>query len=304
MHVLPEVPEWIPVRLGGLAAGGVGAFRCAEEEAIYRADVEERARRYELQAVRWPEPFPADTEWAMLAATYAKQIGRGVAFSLAAFRQAFAGGRDLGERDSVLIAAAACEMHPAALLKGARARLDRQARWRRRPRRPSPPACSTSPRSRSTAASSTATASSSGPRPCARHEGQPRVRAEREQGRPRPGAAARPRADRPRRGARDRHGRDRAVLGHRARADRPAGARAARRPRVSSRRRSSSPSGGAGRRPDCGAGALRRRGPQAMDDEQRTRGTIDAAPRGSTHEADAPARAASERRPRGTSYKR
>ncbi len=119
MHVLPEVPEWIPVRLGGLAAGGVGAFRCAEEEAIYRADVEERARRYELQAVRWPAPFPADTDWAMLAATYAKQIGRGVAFSLAAFRQAFAGGRDLGDRDSVLIAAAACEMHPAALLKGA-----------------------------------------------------------------------------------------------------------------------------------------------------------------------------------------
>ena len=119
MHVLPEVPEWVPVRLGGLAAGGVGAFRCAEEEQIYRADVEERARRYELQALRWPDPFPADTEWAMLVATYAKQIGRGVAFALAAFRQAFAGGRDLGERDSVLIAAAACEMHPAALLKGA-----------------------------------------------------------------------------------------------------------------------------------------------------------------------------------------
>ena len=119
MHVLPEIPEWVPVRLGGLAAGGVGAFRCAEEEDIYRADVEERARRYELQAVRWPEPFPADTEWAMLAATYAKQIGRGVAFSLAAFRQAFAAGRDLSERDNVLIAAAACEMHPMALVKGA-----------------------------------------------------------------------------------------------------------------------------------------------------------------------------------------
>ena len=118
MHVLPEVPEWIPVRLGGLAAGGVGAVRCAEEELIYREDVEARARRYELQPVRWPEPFPADTAWAMLAATYAKQIGRGVAFSLAAFRQAFAGGRDLGERDNVLIAAAACEMHPTALLKG------------------------------------------------------------------------------------------------------------------------------------------------------------------------------------------
>ncbi len=119
MHVLPEVPEWIPVRLDGLAAGGVGAFRCAEEELIYREDVEARARRYELQPLRWPDPFPADTAWAMLAATYAKQIGRGVAFSLAAFRQAFAGGRDLGERDSVLIAAAACEMHPTALIKGA-----------------------------------------------------------------------------------------------------------------------------------------------------------------------------------------
>jgi 2-hydroxychromene-2-carboxylate isomerase len=122
MHVLGGrdlIPEWIPVRLDGLAAGGVGAFRCAEEELIYREDVEARARRYELQPVRWPDPFPADTAWALLAATYAKQIGRGVAFSLAAFRQAFAGGRDLGERDNVLIAAAACEMHPTALTKGA-----------------------------------------------------------------------------------------------------------------------------------------------------------------------------------------
>ncbi|MGH2970046.1 MAG: hypothetical protein ACRDK0_13430, partial [Solirubrobacteraceae bacterium] len=117
--MLPEVPEWVPVRLAGLAAGGVGAFRCAEEETIFREEVEARARRYELQRVRWPDPFPSDTEWALLAATYAKQIGRAVAFSLAAFRQAFAAGRDLGERDSVLIAAAACEMHPTAVVKGA-----------------------------------------------------------------------------------------------------------------------------------------------------------------------------------------
>jgi 2-hydroxychromene-2-carboxylate isomerase len=118
-HVLGEVPEWIPVRLSGLAAGGVGAFRCAEEESIFRAEIDARARRHELQAVRWPEPFPADTEFALLAATYAKQVGRAVAFSLAAFRQAFAGGRDLTQRDNVLIAAAACEMHPAAVTKGA-----------------------------------------------------------------------------------------------------------------------------------------------------------------------------------------
>jgi predicted DsbA family dithiol-disulfide isomerase len=61
--------------------------------------------------------WPPDTRAAMLAATYAKQVGRAVAFSLAAFRQAFAGGRDLSDVDTVLIAAAACEMHPTAVLK-------------------------------------------------------------------------------------------------------------------------------------------------------------------------------------------
>ena len=61
------------------------------------------------------------------AATYAKWIGRGVAFSLAALRQAFAAGRDLSVRDNVLIAAAACEMHPAAVIKGAELASTRRA---------------------------------------------------------------------------------------------------------------------------------------------------------------------------------
>ena len=72
-----------------------------------------------LQPLRWPAPFPFDSTFAMRAATYARQIGRTVPFALAAFRQAFAGGRDLSVPDNVLIAAAACEMHPAAVLKGA-----------------------------------------------------------------------------------------------------------------------------------------------------------------------------------------
>jgi len=52
----------------------------------------------------------------MRVATFAKQSGRAVAFSLAAFRQAFAAGRDLTDPDNVLIAAAACELHPRAVL--------------------------------------------------------------------------------------------------------------------------------------------------------------------------------------------
>ena len=80
--------------------------------------------------MRWPDEFPADTEWAMLVATFAKQTGRVVAYSLAAFRQAFAAGRDLGERDWVLIAAAAAEMHPAAVIKAAELRGTRAAAGR------------------------------------------------------------------------------------------------------------------------------------------------------------------------------
>jgi 2-hydroxychromene-2-carboxylate isomerase len=113
LHALGEVPEWIPVGVGSFG------FRCAEEIASYQEDVERRARELGLMRLRWPRPFPAeDQSWALLAATYAKWIGRGVAFSLAALRQAFAAGRDLGDRDNVLIAAAACEMHPNAVIKG------------------------------------------------------------------------------------------------------------------------------------------------------------------------------------------
>jgi 2-hydroxychromene-2-carboxylate isomerase len=125
---LPEIPEWVPVAIGP------PAFRCAAEIDAYREDVERRARALELQPMRWPPDWVGgefgSSEFALLAATYAKSIGRAVAFSLAAFRQAFAGGRDLSERDNVLIAAAACEMHPSAVLKGAglrgtREKLDR-----------------------------------------------------------------------------------------------------------------------------------------------------------------------------------
>jgi 2-hydroxychromene-2-carboxylate isomerase len=120
LHALPLVAEWQPIWLGGLRAGEVGSgFRCVHEMASYREDIERRARAQGLQALRWPEPFPADSRWAMLVATYAKQIGRTVPFAQAAFRQAFAGGRDLTVRDNVLIAAAACEMHPTAIVKGA-----------------------------------------------------------------------------------------------------------------------------------------------------------------------------------------
>jgi 2-hydroxychromene-2-carboxylate isomerase len=117
--VLPEVPVWQPVLLGAIfQARGYGSWSQTGEREPGMAEVERRAREYDLPAIRWPDPWPGNTLTAMRAATFAQQSGRAVAFALAAFRQAFAGGRDLTDVDNVLLAAAACELHPRAVLTG------------------------------------------------------------------------------------------------------------------------------------------------------------------------------------------
>src|SRR3954470_23718724 len=72
--VLGTVPEWQPVRLSGLRAGELGPCRCAAEIDAYREDVARRAARAGLQPLRWPPEFPPEAGWAMLVATYAKEI--------------------------------------------------------------------------------------------------------------------------------------------------------------------------------------------------------------------------------------
>jgi 2-hydroxychromene-2-carboxylate isomerase len=112
-----EPPEWQPILLGGLFkrfgrdswARGPG-----REDGIN--EVERRASVYGLPPINWPQPFPGNTLVAMRAAIFAKEIGRTVSFSLAAFRQAFAAGRDLSQPDNVVLAAAAAEIHPRALI--------------------------------------------------------------------------------------------------------------------------------------------------------------------------------------------
>lgn len=117
-RVLPVMPVWQPILLGGIwqqSGGRSWGVTDQREEGI--AEVERRAADYGLMPVRWPEAWPNNTLKTMRAAVFAQSIGRAVAFSLAAFRQAFAGGRDLSDVDNVLIAAAACELHPNAVLK-------------------------------------------------------------------------------------------------------------------------------------------------------------------------------------------
>jgi 2-hydroxychromene-2-carboxylate isomerase len=118
MSTLPVLAEWQPV-LGtqlGLSAPTPDYRRLAAEVA-----------QYGLQPLRMPASWPPDSELAMLVASYAKPGGKAVAYSLAAFRQVFAGGRDLGDEGTVLIAAAACEMHPRAVLKAVQLRSTRNA---------------------------------------------------------------------------------------------------------------------------------------------------------------------------------
>ncbi len=119
LHALPAPAEWQPVLAHELpGAESFEAFRCESEAEIFRSVLERRANELGLQPLRWPPDFPFDSALAMRAATYAKSIGRAVPFAQAAFRQAFAGARSLAQADNVLVAAAACEMHPAAVVKG------------------------------------------------------------------------------------------------------------------------------------------------------------------------------------------
>jgi 2-hydroxychromene-2-carboxylate isomerase len=112
-----QPPEWQPILLGGLFKRfGRESWANGPGRREGMREVERRASARGLSPLRWPEPFPGNTLLAMRAATYAKEIGRTVSFSLAAFRQAFAAGRDLSDPDNMALAAAAAEIHPRAVL--------------------------------------------------------------------------------------------------------------------------------------------------------------------------------------------
>jgi 2-hydroxychromene-2-carboxylate isomerase len=120
-HVLPVVPEWQPISFGHLLKHtGRTPWSLKEGREEDQREVERRAAERNLPEIRWIEGWPLHTMSmpALRAGIFAQQAGRAVAYSLAAFRQMFAGGKNLADVDNVLIAAAACELHPRAVLKG------------------------------------------------------------------------------------------------------------------------------------------------------------------------------------------
>src|SRR5688572_6215739 len=72
--VLPVVPIWQPILLGGIwQRTGGGSWSLTPDRADGMAEVERRARAYDLMEVRWPEGWPNDSLMAMRAATFAQQ---------------------------------------------------------------------------------------------------------------------------------------------------------------------------------------------------------------------------------------
>ena len=129
--VMPVVPEWRPISFGHIlkqSGRRPWSFDAGEDHEANWREIEARAAERELPGLKRPAGWPIESYSVIgaRAATFAKGSGRAVAYSLALFRQIFSGGRALDE-DTVLIAGAACELHPNALLKGLESRTVKDA---------------------------------------------------------------------------------------------------------------------------------------------------------------------------------
>lgn len=118
-----DQPDWQPISFGHiLKTTGRRPWSLPPEGPApdHLAEVQRRASERGLPKVVYPEGWPIENYSLnpVRAAIYAKEAGRVVSFSLACFRQVFAAAKDMSDVDNVLIAAAACELHPNAVLKG------------------------------------------------------------------------------------------------------------------------------------------------------------------------------------------
>ncbi len=124
-------PIWQPIAFGFVLRARdrvPWSLNPGREETM--REIERRAAERGLPRIRWPPTWRDADSLARgyslapaRAAVFAQQAGRTVCFSLAAFRQAFGAGRDLANPDNLVLAAAACELHPRAVLKGIETRI-------------------------------------------------------------------------------------------------------------------------------------------------------------------------------------
>lgn len=108
--------ELEPILLGALfARRGFGSWAATAERAPRQAELQDRARRYGLPALRWPAGWPANGLSAMRAATWAKREGRAGAFARAIFHREFVGGEDIADPATLRAGARDAGLDPDAL---------------------------------------------------------------------------------------------------------------------------------------------------------------------------------------------
>jgi 2-hydroxychromene-2-carboxylate isomerase len=110
-----EPPQWRPILFGALVKElGRTPWGLGPDRDTHLAEIERRVVAYGLPPLAWPEPMPANSLHAMRAATVAAEAGNGSArdFALAAFREAFVCGRDLGDPEVIAAAAGSAGIEP------------------------------------------------------------------------------------------------------------------------------------------------------------------------------------------------
>ncbi|MFT4035071.1 MAG: DsbA family protein [Patulibacter sp.] len=107
-----QTPELTPIHAAALPQHRP----LAAGDDARRAALERLGDAHGLLPFAWPPLTTGlDSADAVTVATFAKSIGKVAAFSLALFRQIYAGGRDPATRDTLTLAAAAAEIHPRAV---------------------------------------------------------------------------------------------------------------------------------------------------------------------------------------------
>ncbi|MEA2351976.1 MAG: hypothetical protein QOJ14_390 [Thermoleophilaceae bacterium] len=106
--VLGVEPELEPIVLGAIFKyRDRGSWAHTDQREAGMCEVERRATAYGLPPLAWPPGWPPNTLSAMRAAAWAKGIGKGAEFAVAAYRAAFVEGRDLADLAVVAEAASA-----------------------------------------------------------------------------------------------------------------------------------------------------------------------------------------------------
>jgi 2-hydroxychromene-2-carboxylate isomerase len=106
-----------PVLVGAIFGWrGHGSWALTDQRAAGMAEIEDRARRYGLPAMRWPDAWPANALAAMRCAIWARRQGRLEAFAREVGRRQWTEAADISDLDVLAACATTVGLDAAAML--------------------------------------------------------------------------------------------------------------------------------------------------------------------------------------------